>query len=243
MRGPHKYVFCRFEENFMRAHYQKLTNKELADMLGHRRTLVRTKCYDLGLKRMEMEYWTDEQIAFLEDNYQQYGDTELTELFTILWHKDKGWSKKHIEKKRRYLNLKRSSDQKSAVHKRNVENGCFADCPVKRWQTIGVTPIFGRKVWEHQSGRPFLVIKLKDGFVHYAPWLWEQIYGPIPQGMCVRTKDNNPINIKPGNLMLVTRAEHALINKRNAVPEEYKEINNLIHQINKTIYGKQRQSN
>lgn len=208
MNGPHKYEWTRFEINFMRAHFMHLNNRQLSEMIGHRNTLVRTKCYELGLKRMEMEYWTDVQVKFLLANYKEYGDTELAEMFDVQWQKDKGWTKKHIEKKRLYLKLVRTSEEKKAIHSRNVTMGRFADCPVKRWETMGVTPVGERRMWTYQSGRKFMVIKLKDGFVHYAQWLYEQIYGAIPEGMVCRMKDDNPDNVVPGNLELITRAEH-----------------------------------
>ena len=219
----------------MRANYMKLTNEKLSFMLGHRKTLVRTKCYDMGLKRMEMEYWTDEQILFLRDNYKDYGDSELAEIYDVKWHKDKGWSKKHIEKKRRYLDFKRTAKEKFTIYERNKKMGRWALCPVHRWETTGATPIGNRKIWNGQDGRQFVVIKLKTGFVHYAPWLYEQIYGPVPEGFVVRTKDDNPLNVKPGNLDLITRAEHAARNSKNRMPKELRELKILSNKLTSVI--------
>lgn len=66
---------------FLKDNYSKLSNKELAKTLGLGLTSTRTKLYDLGLKRIEMEYFTDEQIAFLKSNYQTMGDVEIAEYF------------------------------------------------------------------------------------------------------------------------------------------------------------------
>lgn len=236
MNGPHKYIFTQFEQCFMRVHFHAMTNRQLSDMLGHKLTLVRMQCYAMGLKRMELEYWTDEQVQFLKDNYKLYGDSELAEMYEVKWHKGKGWSKKHIEKKRRYLALQRTAGEKYAIYERNKAMGRWALCPVKKWETIGVAPVFELRVWANQDGRNYLVIKLKDGWVHYAPWLYEQIYGPVPEGHVVRTKDNDPMNIKPGNLELIDRAENAKRNASLRLPAELKETIIIINKIKRKIY-------
>ena len=48
------------------------------------------------------------------------------------------------------------------------------------------------------------------------PWLYE-LFGPIPEGYMVRTKDGDNMNVVPENLVLVTRAQHAVINSANSI--------------------------
>lgn len=43
-------------------------------------------------------------------------------------------------------------------------------------------------------------------------FVWEESNGKIPAGMNLIFKDNNPLNVKLDNLMLVTRAENMIIN-------------------------------
>lgn len=43
--------------------------------------------------------------------------------------------------------------------------------------------------------------------------VWEEHNGPIPEGMIVCFKDNNPRNCNIDNLMLESRAEHAVMNR------------------------------
>ena len=78
---PNKIVWSEEMESFLIHNYQTKTNLELAKHLGLNLTSVRHRLYQLGYRRMEMEYWTDEQIEFLELNYQQMGDTEIAERF------------------------------------------------------------------------------------------------------------------------------------------------------------------
>ena len=217
--------------SFLKDRFYTLTNKQLADKLKLKITSVRTKCYSLGLKRMDLEYWTEEQIYFLKANYKAIGDTELAMMFSAKWYKQKGWSKKHIEKKRRYLKLGRNKAQIKAIHLRNVENGCFALCPVKAWEKRGITPLYTVKKWQKIT-----VIKTPDGYVHYAPYLWIKHYGLIPNGMIVRRKmEAKEISIE--NLELITRAENA--RRNNDYPTELKQTIRLLNKLKKQINGKE----
>ena len=65
-----KHEWTPFELNFIRCHFDKLTNFQLSHMLGLKLTMLRMKCYEMGLKRMELEYWTDEQVNYLKANYK-----------------------------------------------------------------------------------------------------------------------------------------------------------------------------
>jgi hypothetical protein len=174
-----KHIWEDQDIKFLKDNYQTMTNRELAAGLGIKLTTCRTKLYELGLKRMEMEYWTEEQIQFLNDNYLEMGDTEMAELFNEFFLKEKGWSKKHIEKKRRYLKLKRSKAVRKKIHARNVEKGYFKMCPIKRWETIGVTPVGEIRIWNSSYSGQFAVVKLEDGFVHYNRWLYKENFGEI----------------------------------------------------------------
>jgi HNH endonuclease len=195
----------------LKENWGKMTNRELAASLGYCLTSVRTKCYELGLKRMELEYWTPAQIKFLLANYKTIGDKELAIMFNKKWKKKKGWTHKHIEKKRRYLKLNRTEKQKKAIHQRNVDRGAFLLCPVKRWLTTGQAKEKEIRMWREQSGRFIPRIKIKGRFIHWARWYWEKYRGKIPEGMNVSFKDNNPANYKAGikNLELLSDADMA----------------------------------
>jgi len=194
---------------FLKDNYETMTNRQLADSLGLTLTVTRTKLYSMGMKRMEMEYWTAEQIEMLINNYRQIGDVELAEMFEVKYPKNKTWTKHQIEKKRRYLNLKRTDKELFQIHKRNLKNGRFAMCAIKRWETIGVFPEGETRTWHHVSGRPFKVIKINGQFIHLNRYLWELHFGSIPEGMNVSYKDNNPLNCTIDNLTLLTDSEVA----------------------------------
>lgn len=61
--------------------------------------------------------------------------------------------------------------------------------------------------------------------------VWEQLHGPIPKGHILRFRDTDKTNITEENLVLITRAEHAILNKLGiqGLPKELEPtIKNLI---------------
>lgn len=240
-KGSNRVIWEQWQVDFIRDNFHAMTARQLSDATGMALKNVRIKYYGLGLKKMKMQYWTTEQVRFLEDNYSGTGDTELSEMFSHRWAKDKGWSKKHIEKKRRYLGLKRTPEEKKAIHKRNTGKGYFEKCPVRAWETRGVAPVGEIRIRKNARGRTYKVIKTKDGFVHYAPWLYAQAYGPVPRGRVVRLRDGNPENVTEGNLMLITRGQNAILNSRNR-DTQLTVTRKIIHQINKKIKINEKQT-
>lgn len=231
-----KIVFTDEQQKFLQDNWKIMTNRQLADALGMQLTRVRMELYSLGMKRMELQYWTEEQISFLYDNYKSIGDSELSEMFADRWEKEKGWSKKHIEKKRRYLKLKRTADEIKQIFLRNKENGRFKDCPVNAWKTRGANPEGTVVVWRLRD-RPVQMIKVNGKYEHMNVHVWTAVNGPIPEGMnCVRI-DGDPMNNHIENLELISNKELQARNakKRMRYPEEIREIDRLIKKLNKQI--------
>lgn len=54
-------------------------------------------------------------------------------------------------------------------------------------------------------------------FVHVINW--EEVNGPLPEGHIVRFRDRDITNVDPDNLVAVSRAEHAVINRWMAMGE------------------------
>ena len=80
------------DKKFIRKNFSKMTNTQLADALGLKLQFMRTQLKIMDLLRMELEYWSEEQILFLKQNYREIGDKELAELFNLLWKKKKTWT-------------------------------------------------------------------------------------------------------------------------------------------------------
>lgn len=228
------------EINFLKENFHKKTNQQLADHLGLKLTKTRMVLYDLGLKRMELEYWTDEQTEFLLANYKEIGDVELAEIFNSKWIKNKGWTGKHIEKKRRYLKLKRTAVELENIFFRNLESGRFKICNQKRWEKTGSNAIGTILHWrKSNSEEKFPVIKTKEGYVHYYRWLYEKKYGKLTPNDLVVPKENAPqgILLTLNHLEVIDRTEHQRRNceKRMSYPEDVRKAIRTYNKIKKTL--------
>lgn len=219
--------------NFLKKNWKTKTNKELADALGLRLTSVRTKLYSLGFKRMDLQYWTEEQIQYLRDNYQKIGDTEMAEIFNQKWDKKKGWSKKHIEKKRRYLKLKRTPEEIAKIHLGHIKRGAYAEGVRKMWQTRGTNEIGTIVIWDGNK-----MIKTESGYQFLRLVNYRKFVGEIPKGMMVRHIDGNRLNCGPENLVLITRTENARLNAAIRCPPELRETMKLLRKLQLKIKRK-----
>jgi HNH endonuclease len=224
---------------FLQQNWQEMTNQQLADNLDLRLTTTRTKLYELGFYRMELEYWTKAQITFLKKNYQKKGDVELAEIFNKKWNKKKGWSKKHIEKKRRYLKLKRTAKQMRQIKERNKQQGRFSINHWKRW-IARVAQEGDVRQWDIK-GRPVMVIKEGNSFKHLNRVVYQKHFGKIPDRMAVVFKDGNPLNCSPENLMLDTKARVMTRNSIARFPKDVRLAIHAVHQLKRKIktYEKQ----
>ena len=203
--------------NFLKSNYMKMNNRQLAEALGLKITVTRLKLYELGYKRIEMEYWTEEQINTLKEKYKIWGDVEIAEYFNKHFPKKKGWTKKHIEKKRRYLNLKRTRDEKSTVIDRNIKHGRYSKKHYLRW--LGRRTKIGTvKVWKYHNGDSVPVIRINpkdypdyylrsNYFIKLSYYNWTQAFGIIPKGKLIIHKNHDTLDCNIENLECIDRVE------------------------------------
>ncbi len=120
---PNSIIWTKNMLAFLKENFNSMTNKQLAKKLKLKLTSVRMKCYSLGLRRIEMEYWTKEQVMVLKRKYKIMGDVEIALLFQRHYPKNKKWTKTHIAKKRKYLSLNRTHKQVQAIMHKNASPG------------------------------------------------------------------------------------------------------------------------
>lgn len=120
-----KIIFSDQDIQFIKDNFQTMTNDEIANKLGLKKTIVRMKAYELGLQKMELEYWPDEAVNYLKANYHKIGDREMCRHFTATFPKEKGWTTKHIQKKMSQLKLNRNKQNWLDIMERNRQNGSF----------------------------------------------------------------------------------------------------------------------
>lgn len=209
-QGNNRIVWSEEMDNFLIKNFDHLTNQQLADSLGLKITSVRHRCYSMGLKRINLEYWTDEQVALLKKLWKTRGDSEIAEEFAKRWHKDKGWSKKHIEKKRRQLGLKRTEEMRLKIHSRNKRLGRWAECAVKAWKHRDINPDGTIVYWlNNTTKKPMPMIKVEGLYVHYARHRWKQLGRKIKRGHNIILNDGDPFNLSDDNLVMLSNAELA----------------------------------
>jgi ligand-binding SRPBCC domain-containing protein len=222
---------------FLKDNFENMTAQQLSDAIGIKRTKVREMYYSFGLKKMDLQWWNNEQVEFLKLNYKTIGDTDIANEFSKRWAKEKGWTKKHIEKKRKQLVLKRTPEEISAIKKLNIANGCFAICPIKAWITRGGASAENTiRIWTVNKRKlPF--IKINGSYIHWGRHKWIEQYGVIEKGYAVIYADGNPLNMQLSNLALVKREE---LSKRNLanyydLPIELKRTIKKIKSLKKQI--------
>jgi len=122
-----KVVFSDEDIQFIKDNFQAMTNQQIADALGLKKTRVRMKAYELGLQRMNLEYWPGDAIDYLKANYRIMGNREIVRHFKVTFPKQKGWTVSHIDKKLEQLDLKRNIQDRYLITERNRQNGSFGN--------------------------------------------------------------------------------------------------------------------
>lgn len=211
-----------------------MSNREFSEVLNIPFSSVLGKRMELGLKKMNMEYWTPIQVKWLKELYPHVGDLEISMMFNEAYPKEKGWTLKHIEKKRLYLGLRRTKKMLTQIRERNRMFGSWAVGIRRSKETIGVARVGSVKDW---GGR--LYEKTEAGYQLINRIVWERHYGKIPDHMNVVRVDpfGRLDDIK--NLQLLTNAELAVKNSTSRCPAELKETMKLINQLNNAINEKQ----
>lgn len=197
---------------FILSNYATMNNPEMAKHLGVCVQYVRTVCYEHGLKRMELEYWNEEQVQFLKKKFKTCGDKELAEIFNSKWPKQKGWTLKHIEKKRKYLNLKRTEKQLYKIKEKAKRKGVYVLGLEKTWMSRGAAPEGSVVIWATDSQWPTKHIKINGKYQNYHRYLWRKAGRYIPKGKRITTKPGISDAKSADDLECVTIAELALRN-------------------------------
>lgn len=197
--------------SFIKRNWKKMDNNALAKKYGCGICSVRKQCYDLGLLRMKLEYWTEEQIEFLKNNYRIMGDTELAEIFNKTFKKKKTWTIKHIEKKRIYLKLKRTKKQLIEIEQRNLDQGRLNVHKKKgksKFLTKGPAKQGEIRMYLGPNGQTITSkIRIGKQWLYWPRWAYKKYIGAIPKDHVIVLKDGDPYNTVPENLEAVTRGE------------------------------------
>lgn len=108
---PNATVWTIEMEQFLKDNFFLLTNAELASALNLTLTVTRNKARALGLCRVEVDPWNEQQINYLLENYKLLGDVEIAENLQKLFPRKKNWTKGNVNKKRQLMQLHRTKEE------------------------------------------------------------------------------------------------------------------------------------
>ena len=103
-----------------------------------------------------------------------------------------------------------------------------------------IRPVGSIRVTQKANELPYQYIKIADQdwrLLHR--YNWEQVNGPIPQGMVLRFQDGDTMNCDISNLELISQVENMSRNILHNYPAEIKEVVKLRNKLNKLINGKE----
>ncbi|CAH0645895.1 HNH endonuclease [Pseudomonas putida] len=180
-------------------------------------------------RRGPVKRWTEAEDAVLRQFYPTRTNKEMLVLLPER-------TKTAITLRANLFGLSKTEAHRSETHRRIFLAACEArgESPGQDPRPIGAT---------HRKGRYTLIkIAQPDVWKPLHVHTWEQVNGPVPEGMIVAAKDGNVQNVNLDNLCLRTRAEHQLRNNHHyrGLPEEIVDILHLQNELKKEIKRKTR---
>lgn len=222
-------LWSEYELKFIRDNYYSMTWKELfaaVKAINNTATVqaLRHQCIRMKLAKQVQIRWSKEDTQYLVDNYRIKGDKELAielnkfkRTFRIIDGEKvyRVFTKKHIDKKKDLLGLKRSKEEFQYIRKRNIRKGLtYAWSKEDNMYTQGrrsVAPDGTIRTWKHYN-RMLKHIKVDGRFIHYHRYIWEQAYGKVLKGHKVVFKDGDTLNCSLENLECISDRELRLRN-------------------------------
>lgn len=184
--------------------------------------------------------WTQQQIDFLVNNYQELTSRQIAEQL--------GFSKSKVRNKIWKLGLKIDKSKASAERlgrykKGNVPSNFGKKMPEHVYEKVkktmfkkGNEPHNTRKNFELSERDGYTYIRIeKSKWVLYQRYLYEKEFGKIPENHIIIFKDKNTKNFELDNLQCISREENMHRNTIRNYPPEVVELIKLNSKIKKLI--------
>ncbi|MCB5226238.1 HNH endonuclease [Alishewanella sp. 16-MA] len=182
------------------------------------------------IKKGVYKLFNAEQAKFIEDEYKNLTIPRLTLAFNANFKTNmtvnqiRGFTRNHCLKSGRTGQFKKGHSTWNAGMKGWEAGGRSIETRFKKGVESGsIKPIGSERICSKDG---YIIIKIAMPNKWRAKHLveWEKHNGPLPKGMRLWFKDNNRTNWHIDNLMLITRAQGAVINKLGFgdVPAELK---------------------
>lgn len=209
------------EKKFLFDNYFKLTNRELTDHINSLRSSKNKytisgliyNCHKLGLKRSIQIRWSKSDENKLKAWYKIIGDKYIAELLTEFGNSFKiingekvkrTFNKKHIEKKRELLGLKRTKIEVSNIIKDNRFCREYKDfSSTDNLYTRGVNSV--AKENEIRIWKGIRWIKINGKFTTYTRWYYHNFISPVAKNITVYHLDMDSLNDDSNNLYLMKK--------------------------------------
>jgi hypothetical protein len=207
----HPKFYTEAELDYLRLYYPTVHNADIAMILNRPIFSIGAKANELGLKKCK---------EFLKMNMRRVSEigrikcpvrSSHFKVGNKTWNSGMKMSREYIDK---------------------IRNTCYKK---------GNMPYNYKMIGDTRDYNGYKEIKVDHSkWISFARHTWMQAHGEIPQGYVVFRIDGNCRNDNLENLCLVKRSDLAVQNRwLKSVPEEYREVQKLIHQIKKITNEKQ----
>ncbi len=222
-----RFVFTQEHLEFLRRNYQQMSARELTEAFNNYFNLNKTfksihsalknhkiKSYKTPVRRPKVYF--QEQLDFLKRNFLRYSLPNLTEVFNKHFNENKSQQQIKSLLERKKIRSGRTGQFKKGQKAWNKNKKGFMG-PNKTSFKPGHQPSNTKPLYSERTGKDgYVEIKVPEAnpytgsptrFKFKHVWLWEQNYGPVPDGYIVMFKDGNNRNFDLNNLILVSRTE------------------------------------
>lgn len=232
------------EEYLIEIHKNK-SNQEIANMINNKFSTQFTSSA-IGSKKKKLNLisnykyipkYTDEVINFILENYQGRDNIELANLLNEKFNLDTNGDKVGMFKanyKRRF-----GIDLRTGINRGCFKKGAEPFNKGKKWEDFmskegminssktqfkkGYIPPNRREVLEERIAKDgYIEIKIRDGkrnknWISKHRYIYESVYGEIPEGHKVIFADKDKRNFEISNLILVSNSEELIMNRNKLI--------------------------
>jgi hypothetical protein len=197
-----------FNEHFCQRGKEKLLSRQI------RNVLIRNKIQTV---RKLQHCFSPSEVRFLEQKTPRRSYVEICNLFNE--HFGLALPTNKIENKIKAMGLKTGRDTR--FHHGNIGNPHGNADMIKEWQfqrrniAWNCLPLGTRKI--NNFGYVMVKTAKPDIWKKLHIVIWEAAHGPIPEGHVIIFADGNKSNFNIDNLLLVSRRELAIMNRKHLI--------------------------